>query len=261
MATTQQKQVPDHVLALLDEMEASGNLLKMHPRKLERADYEAMNVVVAALGGKTKGGKTKAHVFPIGTDVPALIDTVLSTGRYEDPKDADFIETPVVLAEDLVHRAFIKAGDRVLEPSAGHGRIALAARKAGATVHCIELSGARFVKLKTLNFSAINNDFLDVSPSEYAHLDSMFDAVVMNPPCSKQQDIRHVRHAYSFLRRGGCLVSVMSAGVVFRENKLTTEFREWVRSLDGCITELPDGCFKNEGTMVRSVIVRIVKPQ
>lgn len=123
-----ERAVPDRVLALLEEMKTSGNLLHMHPKQLERTDYEAMNKVVAALGGKWKGGKVKAHVFAPGTDVAGLIDTVLSTGRYEDPKDADFVETPTPLAHSMVDRARVKKGSKVLEPSAGLGRIARAAR-------------------------------------------------------------------------------------------------------------------------------------
>jgi hypothetical protein len=112
-----ERRVPDHVLAMLEQMEANGALLHMHPCKLARSDYEDMNRVVTALGGQWKGGKTKAHVFPPGTDVAALVDTVLATGRYEDPKDADFVETPVRLASSMADRGRVRKGSDVFEPA------------------------------------------------------------------------------------------------------------------------------------------------
>jgi predicted RNA methylase len=251
-----ERRIPDHVLAMLEEMEADGEHLRMHPRKLERSDYQDMNKVVAALGGKWKGGKVSAHVFPPGTNVASLIDMVMATGRYEDPKDSDFVETPVVLAEDLVERARVGSGSRVLEPSAGLGRIALAARVAGADVTCIELSGSRCAKLRELKFNVTELDFMRVEPAIFIP----FDAVIANPPFSKQQDIRHVRHMAKFVRPGGRIVSVMGAGVLFRTTNITKEFRTWVDSVDGEIEELPEGTFKAEGTMARAVVVTIVVP-
>ena len=72
-----------------------------------------------------------------------------------------------------------------------------------------------------------------------------------------QADIHHVTHALKFLKPGGKLVSVMSASVIFRENKLTKEFRDLVESRGGFFEKLPDGSFKESGTMVRTVIVVI----
>lgn len=249
-----ERKVPDHVLAMLEEMTVQGDRILMHPRKLDRADYEDLNKVLAALGGIWKSGKVKAHVFPTGTDAAALIDVVLSTGRYEDPKDADFVETPMSLAHQMVDRGRVKKGSNVFEPSAGLGRIARAARSAGGIVECVELSQSRAKKLEADGFSVICAEFLTVDvPTE----PNGFDVVLMNPPFSKQQDIDHVRHAYRYLRPGGRLVAIMAAGVLFRQNKKTVAFREWVNKLGGVIEELPDGTFKEEGTMVRAVIVTI----
>lgn len=61
--TIKDRKVPDHVLAMLEDMATEGNLLRAHPKKLDRKDYEDMNKVLTALGGKWKGGKIAAHVF------------------------------------------------------------------------------------------------------------------------------------------------------------------------------------------------------
>ena len=52
----------------------------------------------------------------------------------------DFFPTPDEHANDVIARAGIEPGMRVLEPSAGHGALAVAARDAGATVDAVELS-------------------------------------------------------------------------------------------------------------------------
>jgi hypothetical protein len=49
----------------------------------------------------------------------------------------------------------------------------------------------------------------------------------------------------------------MASSVGFRENRLTNEFRDLIAECGGRIESLPDGAFKESGTMVRTVIVEI----
>src|SRR3546814_3629081 len=56
------------------------------------------------------------------------------------------------------------------------------------------------------------------------------DAVVMNPPFEKGQDVAHVLHAWRSLKTGGTLVAIMGAGVTFRQGKPYAPFRDWLRS-------------------------------
>lgn len=88
---------------------------------------------------------------------------------------------------------------------------------------------------------------------------AQFDAVVMNPPFEKQADIDHVLHAYKMLKPGSRLVSVMAAGITFREDKKAKGLRELINNSGGKIISLPDGAFKESGTMVRTVIVVLPK--
>lgn len=80
----------------------------------------------------------------------------------------------------------------------------------------------------------------------------------MNPPFAGQDDVRHVMHAFGFLRRNGRLVAIMSAGILFRTNKLTTAFRDLVADRGGAIEPLPEGSFRSSGTSVNTCIVTIV---
>ena len=67
-------------------------------------------------------------------------------------------------------------------------------------------------------------------------------------------------HALTFLRPGGRLVAVMSAGVRFRQDARSTSFRALLHDLPAEIHDLPDGSFLASGTAVQTVIVTIDKP-
>lgn len=260
------RRAPDHVLAKLERLTVSGHVALRYPDPLPREEYLAMNLVLEALGGKWNR-KQNGHVFP--GDPTALLQQVLETGVYTDgKKDFGFFETPEWLAEKMAERAEIKLHQHVLEPSAGRGRLALQARlRAGGTVQCVEIQPEHAKYLRDeLGFMYVHEaDFLTLwCDSGHKHFgryvaeNGGFDAILMNPPFAGQEDIDHVLHAYGMLRPGGRLVSVMSAGVAFRENHKTRGFREFVSECKGgSIEALPDGTFEESGTGVRTVLVTL----
>lgn len=169
----------------------------------------------------------------------------------------DFFPTPDPLAQRLVKLAGVKPGMSVLEPSAGTGCIAAAAAAAGGNVVCVEIQSKFIPGLKAAGYIVVPGDFLTLDWPENAAL--QYDAVVMNPPFSKCQDVRHISHAWGFLKPGGTLVSVASSGTKFRSDKLTQEFRSWVNELRGEIIDLPDGSFSESGTEVSTIIIKLRK--
>ena len=80
----------------------------------------------------------------------------------------------------------------------------------------------------------------------------------MNPSFSKQQDINHVENALQFLD-SGILLSVMSPSIKFRSNKKTKQFIDLISKYDYEIIDLPVGSFKESGTMVNTIILKIIK--
>lgn len=242
--------VDDEVLAVLSRAETSGFELKL-TGQLDRKLYERTNKVLEAAGGKWNR-KSKAHIFE--SEAFNRIDEIILSGEVEIPKDEfNYFPSPITVVELLIELAGITSGMKVLEPSSGKGAIAYACADAGATVDCYELMEANYVALSgDARLGIVRNmDFLAQAP------EASYDRVVMNPPFAKQADIRHVTHALKFLKPGGKLVSVMSASVGFRENRLTSEFRDLVVARGGNIEALQDGAFKESGTMVRTVIVVI----
>ena len=246
--------VGSDVLAVIGAASVSGNSLTL-VGQLDRNLYAKTNKVLEAAGGKWNR-KSKSHIFD--GDAGDRVDQILITGSVDIPKDEfEFFPTPVDVVELMMGKANIMDGMMVLEPSAGQGDIAKAAHAAATNVvvDMYELMPANNAALHALNLrlSGIGEpcDFMTVEPKP------VYDRVVMNPPFSKQADIKHVLHALRFLKPGGLLVSVMSAGVTFRQNKLTNDFRSLVEQRGGFIEELPDGSFKTSGTMVNTVVVVI----
>ena len=243
--------VDNAVLAVLSVAATEGNQLFL-TGQLDRKIYEKTNKVLEAAGGKWNR-KAKAHVFD--SDAADRIDQIIVSGEVEIPKDEfNYFPTPPDVVDRLMAIAGIEPHMQCLEPSAGRGAIAVEMHKAGAFVHMFELMAANHQALVELGIPgaiATKADFLLASPNP------VYDRVVMNPPFAKQADIKHVMHALKFMRPDGLLVSVMSAGVTFRDNRLTKDFRDLVRSRGGEIEALPDGAFKASGTMVNTVVVTI----
>jgi predicted RNA methylase len=245
------KRIDDDVLVALRQAKTEGNGLWL-AGQLDRKLYVKVNEVLEALGGKWNR-KAKRHLFD-GAAADLLGD-VLTTGEYVDMKqEFQFFETPYSLSKRMCGIAQICLVSRVLEPSAGRGAIAKTARAFGATVHCSELQPKLADELQAEGFNTVQCDFLQQEP------DPIYDAVVMNPPFNKSQDLSHVRHAYDFLAPSGVLVAVMGMGWTFRQDRKATEFREWLNARKYCeMEELPAGTFKQSGTMVNTVLVTIKK--
>ena len=238
------KRIDEATLAILSRVTVDGNMIKLTCGQLDRKQYLAVNEILELMGGKwTK--KVKAHVFP---EAPTdRLESVLLTGEITQPKQYGYFPTPPAIAKLIIEQACVDPGMTVLEPSAGQGGIAEHVPQ-GCTLDCIELLPDNVAVLERKGYAVMPGDFLemDVAP--------LYDRVIMNPPFERQQDIDHVLHALKCLKPGGRLVSIMSAGVLFRDNRKTAEFREMVSSC-GRMERLPEGSFLESGTNVNAVMV------
>ena len=156
--------------------------------------------------------------------------------------------TPATLAARMVELADIQPGARVLEPSAGTGRIldAIGARQLLALV-AVECNHQLAARLATGYQAAdvLTMDFLEYDPGEN------FDRVLMNPPFINGADIKHIQHAASLLKPGGRLVALCANGPRQRAQLMPlAEYWE----------DLPAGTFKESGTDVRAALLVIEAP-
>lgn len=164
--------------------------------------------------------------------------------------------TPPALAARMVELADITHGCRVLEPSAGTGRIIQALRDnaRGFMVDAVEINPrmADHLRVSMGVDGCRQGDFLALSPED---MKWNYHRVLMNPPFANGQDVAHVTHALQFLAPGGRLVAIMSAGVLFRSDRKTREFRQLVERLGGVFEELPPNTFEQSGTGVNTVLL------
>lgn len=242
--------VSTEVLSVLDRAACDGNALSLVALgKLDPRLYAATNKVLEAAGGKWNR-KARAHLFD--RDAAAAIEPIILTGEAVSTKqELQQFDTPPGLAAGAIAAANIAPGMTVLEPSIGLGNLAMLADIHGGLVTGYEIDLSRSCRAHKAvpNARITLADFLKVEPKPH------FDRVVMNPPFAGQADIRHVLHAAKFLRAGGRLVAIMSAGITFRRNRLADEFRAFLDLHRALIVDLPDGSFRASGTDVRAVLV------
>ena len=243
------------VLAILSSAKIEGNVVKLTCGNLSvskegRKLYLDVNKALEAIGGKWNR-KAQGHIF--ANDPEDALDNAILTGEVTSPNKNGYFPTPKAIVMKLCDLADIQPGQCALEPSAGQGAISTELYHRGANVFACELLEANRKVLLEDGMPAISlfsePDFMKLETTQ------RFDRVVMNPPFEKRQDVFHVRKAFDMLVPGGRLVSVMSAGVKFREDRIGREFRDFVQSHEGEIIDLPEGSFKESGTGVNTVIV------
>ena len=241
--------IENEILNILENCTVNGNLLTLPPGQLERNIYAKVNECLESIGGKWNR-KLKGHLF---NDNPAdLLDSLLISGETTDvKKEYQYFPTPPEIAKRLIDLAEIKTGDFLLEPSAGTGHIADLLPKENR-LQVVELMPQNIGVLVGKGYKVHIGDFLAV---KHVHPDK----IIMNPPFSKQQDIDHIRHAWSILNNGGTLVSIVSESPFYRTNKKSKDFLEWLEKNNAENINLHSGDFKTSGTMVKTRIIKMRK--
>lgn len=171
-----------------------------------------------------------------------------------------FFQTPDAIAERIVDDAHLyrRDGDpplRCLEPSAGRGALAERMVKHGHRVDVVEIQPDLADELERCHSFArvYRADFLQMPPSPE------YDRIVMNPPFDRTRDVDHVAHAWHFLKPGGRLVAIMSAGTEFREDRKTLALRELLNANGAVWRDLPMGSFSSQGTNVSTLYVTVTR--
>jgi phospholipid N-methyltransferase len=165
-----------------------------------------------------------------------------------------FFPTPAPLINQMLVLAEIEPGMTILEPSAGKGDIAEVIRREnpGNQLVVIEWSLTLVKILRLKGFDVIEEDFLK-------H-EGKYDRIIMNPPFEKLEDIDHVQHAYSCIKPGGRVVSIMSEAPFFRSDKKAQEFRTWLAGTGGASFQLGQAfqgaeSFRQTGVNSRVVVL------
>ena len=234
---------------LIEKGKLENNIYFLPNIQMDRKEYLKVAEHLKFLGGKWNRGK-KGFVFDRKIE---SIEELLGDNTSKK-KDLQFFETPQSLAKELVDLAEINDYVDILEPSAGRGAIIKEIQKVCVRQiqFCeIDETNRKYLN-KISNLENVGNDFLKFN-------EMTFDRIIANPPFSKNQDIDHIRHMMSLLRNKGILVSIASKHWQMSKNKKETEFRQWLEDVNAEIIEIEAGKFKESGTMIGGVIIKIIK--
>lgn len=266
MATKVVALSPD-VRDILARSTINGPVLILPAGQLDRKLYEAVDKTLKAMGGKWSR-RHNGHLFA-RPDLRQALDQALGDGQVIDRKRTlEQFWTPIEVAFQLCDLVGDFEGEDVLEPSAGGGTIFFAAlERQPATITAIEIDRDLAVQLEAEcegRWPVICADFMAWNPSP-PMTPAAFDVVLMNPPFSRNQDIGHVRRAYSFLKPWGRLAAVMSPHWTFAQDSCSRQFRadlDQMKERGGTVEwrDLPGGTFQQSGTGVNAGILSLRKP-
>lgn len=231
------------IIEILDRSTITENSVILPPGNLDRKTYVVVNRALEAAGGQWNR-KTKSHIFDGNPRVK--LGLIKDAGIVVDEKKKfQAFFTPADLAETIADLADVD-GHTVFEPSAGEGALVDACMEAGALgVECVELNPESVGELRKRGYPVREGDFIALKPDE------KYSRIVMNPPFTKNQDIKHVAHALKFLAPNGILVAVMSP------NTSRPKFEALIEGLDYSIQDVPKDTFKESGTSIATIILTI----
>lgn len=267
MAKTIQK-LTEFWKQVLQESDIIENRLYLKTQ-MDRKQYAELNKVLELLGGKWNRWQ-KCHIFEI-ENLKEAINEICDTMEVVNLKVLyQQYYTPKELAKRVVELADIKPTDSILEPSAWQGAIVdeiLKKEYSWIVLNELDPNNIKILKEKynvyewmkdmsdnqgtyssEKKMNIYNWDFLEANYND-------INKIIMNPPFTKSQDVKHILKAYSLLQDSGRLVSIASSSIQHRTGKLYDE----LRALNPEFIEVWDWAFKESWTMVSSVIVVINK--
>lgn len=175
----------------------------------------------------------------------------------DNREGVDYYATPEPVGMKMVEWAGIKPGDKVLEPSAGHGAIARFF-PAQTDVTMVEPSLNLSQRAALVNGGAriVNSRFEDLNRT------NKYDAIVMNPPYGMggKTAYDHVSKAVQHLREGGRIVALVPRGGLAdqRFNQFMRDNEENGIHLVADIW-MPRSTFERAGTQVNTRVMVLEK--
>lgn len=180
-----------------------------------------------------------------------------NTRRRDQREGVDYFATPEPVGFKMAEWANIQQGDKVLEPSAGHGAIARFFPDR-TDVTMVEPSYELSQRAALANGTAriVNERFEDL------HISNKYDAVVMNPPYGSggKTAIEHVSKAAKHLRDGGRIVALIPRGGI--TDKRLEAFLGSEDAADLHLVakiDMPTSTFERAGTAVNTQVLVLEK--
>jgi hypothetical protein len=264
------QQLSDDAITILQNLHYDGLAIRF--QKVAPTLYRELNEVLIRLGGKWKGGRTKAHVFQ--EEPTLLIEYVLSTGLMPPKNPEAFFPTPNEVARGIMMMSDLdklRDEDLFLEPQAGSGAL-LDYLETHASellqtedyaplkprIHLVEKSPIRCAILRAKGYTNVHQgDFLQYATA------LRFARILMNPPFSvpgaKTAYIEHILHAFTLLAPGGVLTTIAPDHFIRHEDQRSQSFLEFVTT-NGSFELNDANAFRETGASVQTVTIALEKP-
>lgn len=220
------------------------------------AEYDKIKPVIEKAGGHWRE-KYKGFVFKT--------DTSHKEAYTEDKEKNQFFPTPYSVVKRMIILSGMKnmskcLSPKVLEPSAGRGAILDAIKKqCNAKIYAVEPNEENLYTLQKKGYYMAEQRTFEEWAKQNENQKNSFNYVLMNPPFSQSRDVLHTMLAYEFLKDGGTLVAVVSENSLYYENEHSKKFRDWLYEVDAHIEDVPYGSFKESGTTIDTVLIKITK--
>jgi hypothetical protein len=219
--------------------------------QLERKEYLKCNDVLTSLWLIWNKWK-KAHITDEETEwLQETLNEILDIWEVQTIKELrdkyQFFETPYWIAKRMEELLEVRQCDRILEPSAWHGAIASIVDYGTCSLTCVELDPIKCNILRSKlrdKTEIINIDFLEYKT------DDLFDRIILNPPFSSNQSIKHILHSYDLLKEWWILVWLVPANFL-------EKYKDKLENIEIRSFEVEDWQF--EHTNISTIIIKIQK--
>lgn len=227
------------------------------------------NTETEGTGGKERDARSESTVSEYDKAKTYYFARQKKTSQNKAREGKDYYATPEPIGYKMVEWLGLKAGESVLEPSAGHGAISRwfpADTKNTIIEPSGELSTSARMTLKGGSTSKVVDGLF-----ENFDLHNKADGIAMNPPFGTggKTAVEHIAKAYNHLKDGGRLVAILPEGA-----SADAHFNKWFYGEDkngnevqkppkGAVLtaqiHLPSVTFNRAGTSVATRIVVIDK--
>jgi hypothetical protein len=222
--------------------------------ELDPATYGKFKKLIQAIGGDYHVG---SNSFDFDFE-PGELLLRLSQGENYAQALQFFPTPPAVCAQ--VESVTPRRGGRWLEPSAGRGALVDVIRKANeglqVQIDTCELDNVNRLLLERKGVNLVGGDFLQyhTRPGE------KYDGIVMNPPFSNGQYMKHILRAYDHLKPGGSLTFIAPTEWLNPVKQVHQDFHCAITASVGVLEVLPKRAFKESGTAIDTVLVGMHRP-
>lgn len=178
--------------------------------------------------------------------------TQKKTSKTKSIEGKDYYATPEPLGYKMIEWAYLRYGDRAMEPSAGHGAIARFFPETTEN-RFIEPSSQLLPKLKMNSKGEVI-----ISRFEDYNVRNKFDVVVMNPPFGSagKTAMDHLEKAFNHLDNGGRVIAIVPSAPSMQ--KRLEKFMDLkANAYYAARIKLPTVVFERAATKVSSEIVII----